>query len=248
MNYAYPDLARRGLGNMLFTWAQAVAYCHRTGARMIAPRWASLMRIGPWLRGERYKRYYGRNFTNKGYVWGWRRWLGNVMVFRGMDGFFDPFLTEQGIVRDELWRIVNPRLVEDIRRMENEGPFIGVHIRRGDFKAAGLCTADEWYLQAIRAALEMYGRKNALIRVFSDGYPEEVAFIARAFPEVRVVIMPKAPAIQDVLSLSKAEIAVCSPRSTFSMWAVFLGQMPSVWSKDSEVPRLYCGDDCTVLV
>lgn len=243
MNYAYPDLARRGLGNMLFAWAQAVAYCHRTGARMIAPHWASVMRIGPWLRGERYKRYYGRSFTNRGYAGIWHRWLPGVKVFRGMDGFFEPFINEQDVVKDELWRNVNPQIASAVERVASEGSFIGVHIRRGDFKTAGLCTPDEWYVQAIKLAVETIGCENPLIRVFSDGYPEEVAFIARAFPAARVVVMPKAPAIQDILLLSKSKIAVCTPGSTFSMWAVFLGQMPSIWKKDCGLPQVYVGEE-----
>lgn len=228
---------------MLFTWAQAVSYCHRTGAKMIAPHWASMMRIGPWLRGERYKRYYGRSFTNCGYARSWHRWLPGVKVFRGMDGFFAPFINDQEVVKNELWRIVNPQIVSEVERVTSEGGFIGVHIRRGDFKTAGLCTPDEWYVRAIELAVGTFNCENPLIRVFSDGYPEEVAFIARAFPAARVVVMPKAPAIQDILLLSKSKIAVCSPGSTFSMWAVFLGQMPSLWKKGCELPRVYVGEE-----
>lgn len=245
MNYAYPDLARRGLGNMLFTWAQAVAYCHRTGAMMIAPIWTRISRIGPWLRGERYKRYYGGEFTNGGYASRWHRWFGNVKVFRGMDGFFDPFIDEQRYIRDELWRIVSHRISNQVMKVVAEGPFIGVHIRRGDFSSTGLATGNEWYISAIAKALES-GKSIKTIRIFTDGYPDEVAFVAHAFPDLHVVVMPKAPAIQDILLLSKSTMMVCSPRSTFSMWAVFLGQMPSVWANGFKIPSIYLHEDKTI--
>lgn len=246
MRYAYPVLARRGLGNMLFTWAQAAAYCHRTGAQMIAPVWARISRIGPWLRGERYKRFYGGEFTNAGYAPRWRRWFGDVKVFCGMEGFFDPFIKEQRYIRDELWRIVSRRISDQVMKVADEGPFIGVHIRRGDFSSLGLATGNEWYVSAIAKALEN-DKGVKTIRIFTDGYPEEVAFVAQVFPDLRVIVMPKAPAIQDILLLSMSAKMVCSPRSTFSMWAVFLGQMPSVWKSGESVPRLYSDADRMVV-
>ena len=246
--YGYPILPRRGLCNMLFTWARAVVYCHQHNAKMIAPLWARITRVGPWLRGERYKRYYGGELTNVGYVTGFKRWWilhflkSSVAEFSGMDGFFEPFLADQHIVKKELLRIVNPIIRQAVQDIANSEPYIAVHIRRGDFRNAGLITPDEWYITAIDAALGC-ADKNMTIRVFTDGYPDEVSFVTRAYSNNNVIVMPNAPAIQDLLAMSNARVIVCSAESTFSMWAVFLGQKPSVWKKGIVVPRLYVGDD-----
>ena len=108
-----------------------------------------------------------------------------------------------------------------------------------------------WYITAIEVALKVVengGRTVCPIRVFTDGYPDEVAFITKAFPDRNVIVMEKAPAIQDVLTMSRAQILVCTADSTFSMWAVFLGQMPSVWRKGSNMPKIYVDTNRNILV
>lgn len=256
MKYVFPNLARRGLCNMLFTWAQAVSHCYHHKAEMIAPIWIKIMRIGPWLRRERYKRFYGGEFTNNGYITGFRRWFllhfqkKNIKIFSGMEGFFDPFLRDQKIIKDELYRIVSPYILSKVKNdfVESDRSVIAVHVRRGDFSKVGLATPDSWFIDAINIALQNVGENKVIIRVFTDGYPEEVMFISKAFPQHKVIVMGKAPAIQDLLMMSKATILVCSSESTFSMWAVFLGQMPSVWKEGSVVPNLYVNKSCALFV
>jgi len=258
MRYVYPKLGRTGLGNMLFPWARAVVCCKRTHARMIAPQWVHLCRIGTWMRKERDKRFYLNQFSESNYVSGVERWAllclcrNRVQFFSGMKGFFDSFITERNVVYNELMRIVNPTIRNEVEKIAKECPYIAVHVRRGDFKVAGILTDDAWYLRAIRTAVsDDVAQGVSTIRVFSDARPDELKFIAEAFPEKEVVFMPSAPAIKDILLLSKSKILVCTPRSTFSMWSVFLGQQPSIW-QDGPVellpPRLYTGENKVVLV
>lgn len=254
MKYAYPKLMRAGLGNKMFQWAQAVAYCHKTGAKMLAPAWAGDFAIGPWLRGERHKRFYGLQFTNKGYIKGLQRLLSilfarDVAVFQDMKGFFEPFLDDQQYVKEELWRILSQGIKTNISSIVKGGKYLAVHIRRGDFSSLGCAFPNDWYVRAIQKALtlnEVSDRK--LIRVFTDGFPDEVEFVAQNFPDEVVKVMPKAPAIQDIVAMSKACALVGSPGSTFSMWAAFLGQMPSIWNKADMPTRLYCLCDKTIFV
>ena len=72
--YVYADLPRTGLCNMLFPWARAVLYARNHSLPLLAPEWVKLGRIGPWLRGERDKRYYFGQFTNEGYIRGLKKW------------------------------------------------------------------------------------------------------------------------------------------------------------------------------
>ncbi|MDP5015756.1 MAG: hypothetical protein NWQ43_00310, partial [Dolichospermum sp.] len=59
-------MPRSGLGNMLLVWARAILFAEFNGLPVLSPNWNEV-RIGPWLRGERTKRYYGNLFINKGY-------------------------------------------------------------------------------------------------------------------------------------------------------------------------------------
>ena len=258
MRYAYPKIERTGLGNMLFPWARAVVYCQHTHTRMIAPKWVHLCRIGTWMRKERDKRFYLNQFSESNYVTGAQRCLllcfcrNRVRVFSGMKGFFDSFITERNVVCDELMRIVNPTIKNEVEKIAKDCPYIAVHVRRGDFKTVGISTDDAWYLRAIKTAVsDKVAQGVNTIRVFSDARPAELEFIAEAFPKKEVIVMPNAPAIEDILLLSRAKILVCTPRSTFSMWSVFLGQQPSIW-QDGPVellpPRLYTDENKTKLV
>lgn len=65
--YGYPEMGRYGLGHSLLAWARCVVWCHKTGAKMVGPRWLRF-RIGPYLRGERDKREYFKLFNNKGLI------------------------------------------------------------------------------------------------------------------------------------------------------------------------------------
>ena len=245
-------MTRRGLCNLLFTWASAESYCHKTGATMIEPNWTSGMRLGPWIRGERYKRYYGGLFDSEGHVAGIRKYAillfckKMVLRFCGMEGFFDPFIDDQPHIKSALWRMTRRNIVLGVEKCLTE-PFVAIHIRRGDFRQAGHVVEDRWFVDATREALRMMGSQsdNILVRVFTDGYPEEVLFLQRAFPSVKIVIQDKASPMFDLLLMSKAKVLVGSAKSTFSMWPVFLGQMPSIWAKDGadSLPRLYYGTE-----
>lgn len=249
--YVYAKMNKAGLCNMLFPWARAVVYAKATGARMIAPKWTDIMRIGPWIRREKYKRYYFNEFSNEGYVsrlYGLRtnpialRLLG-VKVFSGMRQMFGPFLQDWDFVKNELRRITNPVLVANADLI-GKRPFIGVHIRRGDFCLTNKELSDEWYVSAIEMAYEKVGVMP--VKIFSDAEANALSNIADKVRNAE--IMPTAPAMQDLLTLSHARAIVCTADSTFSMWPVFLGQMPSIWSKKATMTRLYVDETTPILV
>ncbi len=266
MIYVYPRLGKSGLGNLLIDWAHAEVFAALHQLPILAPNWTRVTRIGVWMRRERYKRFYGWCFRNSDFVRGLRRqlvlWMyprlsvetaiaGNVtrgvVEFTGMvRHFFDGLVGHRAYICKRLLEIVDPKIVQSSRIAE---PFIGVHLRRGDFCCSKLKTSDAWFVAAIqRACAQPEAAGINVICVFSDEYPERLKFLTRAFGEKRVLIMPKSPAIQDILSLSQAKVLVCSPHSTFSMWGVFLGQMPSVWKTDVPPPPLYEGVSKVVLV
>ena len=74
MIYVYPHftpgidlgfvrLGGPGLGNLLIFYAQAIIYAHEHDCKIIHPTWPSI-KLGPYIRHERDKRFYGDLFTN----------------------------------------------------------------------------------------------------------------------------------------------------------------------------------------
>lgn len=251
--YAYPVVGRTGLGNMLITWARAVVFAKETGAKLIAPAWTNFWRIGPIVRREKDKRLYLGQFTNDGYVKGLSRFLrlvclrhvdehkyngeqNCVVKFSGHEEGMRFVLKHLDIVKSELLRItdstINKRLDELPQR------FIGVHLRLGDFARIGFALDADYYRRAIRRALHVCGMDTPIC-LFSDAKDGQIPYLAAEFPTLE--IMPKAPALQDILSLSRAKVLVATNRSTFSAWAAVLGNMPNYWDKNGEPPSSFLG-------
>lgn len=250
MLYAYPKISKCGLGNMLMTWVRAEIFCHKYGARMLAPQFVRLPSFGAILRGDRYLRLYSGNFdfSKSGYITGLKRlmilmsmnrirerdWNDNcrdaVVVFEGLaDGFVPEIVANREYILSRL-KIITVRSIEESVNTMDKERYIGVHVRRGDFKQAGVMTDNEWYVRAIKRAREIGGRELP-IRIFSDGHLSQLQFVQKAFPNAKIIIMPDAKPLNDIWALSKSTVMVGSSRSSFSMWAVILGQMPSIWAR-----------------
>ena len=249
--YAYPLVGRTGLCNMLFPWARAFVFAHKHKCQIIAPQWTAYNRIGPWLRRERDKRYYMGQFTNKGYVKGLHRWFAlmsnitrrikendwksdeidsGIVVFRGLGNYFDDFAEDAEIVKQELLKIVSPNILQELDKLPAE--FIGVHVRAGDFVSTGQNMPLDYYMRGIEAARELVGAVMPVL-VFSDARQGQLDCLEQLED---VMIMPPAPAIHDVLALSRSSILVGTNHSSFSEWAVFLGNMKRIWSRDGRPP------------
>ena len=63
-------------------------------------------------------------------------------------------------------------------------------------------------------------------KIFSDGSNEELSLILKQKNTERVRF---GSALADLLALSKSHILIGSASSTFSMWASYLGRMPTIW-------------------
>ena len=231
--YVYAQLPRTGLCNMLFPWARAELYARDHSLKILAPQWVKLFRVGPWLRGEMDKRYYFKQFTNRGYINGIERWFAlhfeqsSIVYFRGMGNWFADICGEQKFLASALRKIASDTILRVVDSLPEK--YVGIHVRRGDFSTLGLSKPIEYYIKGLHRAREIAG-ENLPALVFSDGRNEELGDLLQ---EDFVSIMPAGPALQDMLSLSKSTIIVGTDNSTFSGWAAFLGQMPNIWmSKD----------------
>ncbi|MFH7024928.1 MAG: alpha-1,2-fucosyltransferase [Heteroscytonema crispum UTEX LB 1556] len=257
-----PQLPRAGLGNMLLVWARAVLFASINGLPVVAPAWGKFV-IGPYLRGERDKRYYGNLFTNKNYLSRLKYFLVllkkkylhynpalsqielsnleskvgyHLFVFNQSPHWSDYFIDlkeHQPIIKEKLLATINPSVLEEISK--RPAPEIGLHVRMGDFrslkpendftKLGGVRTPFSWFIRVIDAIREIAGY-DVPVTIFSDGYNRELWELLQ-LPKVSRA--SAASALSDILTLSKSKLLITSSGSTFSSWASYLGQCPTIW-------------------
>jgi len=254
----YPQLPRAGLGNMLFVWARAVLFAQLNSIPVIAPNWGTI-KIGPYLRGERDKRDYGSFFSQRYYASKYHYFLRfllrqnisynpaiskidlsnlepNLFIFNSLPHWSDYFIDLK-----EHQLFIKHRLVSSLREsvfksiFSRVAPEIGIHIRMGDFKVlkpgddftqlGNVRTPINWYIGLIYAIREV-AKFNVPVTLFSDGHDEELSELLK-LPNISRP--PLASALSDLLTLSRSKLLITSSGSTFSSWASYLGQCPTIW-------------------
>lgn len=255
MRYVYPHLGGldlgifrirgHGLGNLLFPWARATIAARDHQLVPIEPTWPQL-KPGHFLRGESDYRTYCRLFrTTPNSITGLKKlWLlcrlprlpeialqhpealpkGPFIVqLYGMDQLFKPLLGEHVFIKEKLLEIVLPEHRQGLN--SDLSGQVGLHVRRGDFSKSLRAVPISWYCDVVDALTDNLG-ENVGFSVFSDGSAEELAPLV-AKPNVSVCSFGSS--IADLLALSRCRLLVGTAGSTFSMWAAFLGRMPTVW-------------------
>lgn len=242
-------LGGNGLGNLLFTWARCLSAAHRHDWQMIWPTWFSYKRKN-WRTNPYDVRTYLDLFNpTSDYITGpqkaWqlihRRAIaesseniedGSVVVYRGMNDFFEPFRDDHKLVLRELLAITRDKHLAGWQQ-ENPAP-IAIHVRRGDFitRTDSAETVGRhnsllpmtWYVSALEAVLEKADREVP-VWLFSDGVDEELEALT-SFPNVERVSFGSS--IADMLAIARCRFLIASG-STFSMWGTYLGQVPTLW-------------------
>lgn len=228
-------LGGAGLGNILFPWATAIVYAKDHNLIRIQTTWQNL-KLGTFIRKERDKRMYLDLFSGRDGVSGIKKFLllnfsSKVKIFSDMDELFEPFKHEHNFVKSELLKIINPYHINKANGFDNNS--VAIHIRMGDFETPkdetilrsgrwGYRLPIKWYKSIIEKIREV---SNIPIYIFSDANNEDLQEILELENCKRVHF---GSAISDMLGLSNAKILISSA-STFSMWASFLGQHPTIW-------------------
>lgn len=260
--FAYPRLSTtdllfirlggNGLGNLMLTWARCLSRAERRGWQMVWPTWQSFK-----PKNWRVNPYDHRTYTdlfrpNERYISGWRkpwclarhRWIseeeaengeirpGSVVEFRGMKGFFAPFVQDHELVYQELRRMAGSH--HQSAFSEPDPAPIGIHVRRGDFiqrsndeeirSSHNSLLPLDWYISALQAVRETAGNDVPAF-VFSDGTKQELGELL-ALPHVTRV--DYGSGLGDIFGLSRSRLLIASG-STFSMWGSYLGQVPTIW-------------------
>ncbi|SFF94671.1 hypothetical protein SAMN05518801_10460 [Novosphingobium sp. CF614] len=266
----YFRVAGAGIGNCLITYCHAMMLARRIGARLIEPAWPSL-KLGPLLRGEHSKRFYLGLFRAapsdvsgprkglalaSGLGGSWRdiavpgpataRSNGRLTVVSCRKHIFEPLFPAREDMRRRLLEIAKPRL--PLQRGWGNGDYIAVHVRLGDFAQADPEDPRHGNVNNLRIPLAWYEgvlrRLRAIfpglpVHVFSDGAARELSPLL-AIDGVRM--RREGDDLSDLAALAGARLLVGS-QSTFSRWAAFLGDMPSIWLATEAEGERYCSDD-----
>lgn len=256
MIYCHAVLPRSGLGNRLFPWARCRIFSYVNDIPMLAPRWTQI-KVGPLLRGESDLRFYHNLFKRRPeQIGGMKKiWLllfskklpepedlclykkgvfsGNVIVvFKGEKGYFGKLNGWDQFLMKELLLMTKDRWLNIVYKVPDIP--IGIHVRRGDFTTpvseedfmfkGSLRTPILWFIKSLKVIRENIGFP-AKAFVTSDG---TVAELQELLNLENVFLIRTGSAISDMLILSKAKVLIASGGSTFSAWASFLGQMPTI--------------------
>jgi hypothetical protein len=282
-DYGVIRIAGAGIGNCLYVYFHAVVMAKQVSGRIIAPTWSSV-KIGPLLRMERSLRRYGTMFrAHPDEVHGPMKavrlaslWPGHKRVQLGIgrpvsiapagltivhatEFSFEGLHQHQAMIRDRLLEIL--ATPPDVRPNWGGGDYAAVHIRLGDFlptqpdqiitgRVPNMRISMAWYERVIRRVRSVL--PDLPIHIFSDGREQELAELL-ALSGVKLRREPTD--IADLLALAQAKLLIGS-NSTFSRWAAFLGDMPSIWLKTKYLPEqptsgqtaiLYVADDYDVI-
>jgi hypothetical protein len=268
--YALARIGRAGLGNSLFPWARAELFARQTGARMLAPQWTNV-RFGPYLRREPEKRRYRSFFRAEHHRRGLSRiliaTLGHrlsetqiellsrpgsslrpcVVEFRGLGDMFTSLAGKHEFIRNQLWQMTVAPLRANAQQHGNK--FIAMHVRRGDLTRQGFSqqelrsdvtqyTPISWFVSMARAARREPALHAIPLVVFTDGSPDELGPLLEIDG---VLLHSRQTAITDLWTLTHAQLLFASGFSTFSMWASFLGGMPTIYAPGKIQQRVQSG-------
>ena len=247
-------LGGAGLGNILFPWARSVVFANKHNLVLINTTWRSL-KVGPIFRGELDTRGYSDIFKENN-ISGIKKFLlllfgkrikekdikydqesysirPKILLFSGMKNQMKDIMYDHKIVKQELLNIITKNNMDSIKHFDGNG--ISIHIRMGDFYTPSSeveiregktnCRLPiNWYVSIIKKLRAHIGQEIK-VNVFSDGTDKELQDIVNLSGVKRYYF---GSAIADMIALSKSDILIAS-NSTFSLWASYLGQLPTIW-------------------
>ena len=243
----YADLMRAGMCNRLFPWAYAVIYSELNHTPYHINGWYKTQ-IGPWLRGERVKRFYALYFKDEadlpGYflrrffsknnilynpslVTNWDKAKYHTVIFNSIPNssvYFDELQGYAELLSDRLQAMIAKKIKKQINHLS--APEIGVHIRRGDFSKGSDLEGEQYFIDAIHFIRSEFG-SSLKVTIFTDGFGHEINSILQ-LPDTTIHYGKSD--IEDLILLSKSRYIITSHSSTFSYWAAFLSKAVIVHS------------------
>lgn len=246
---------RGGLGNKIFVWCYGLVFSQRNNCEHHTSKWA-VLHFGPMVRGEQSFRIYLGSFKEDSLVKKVRLKLykaqeEKILYDKDIELLVNDKLTNikytfykvgdnwhtvyhlikpyRDLIKKELYRKLTARVLKKIEG--HKAPWIGVHIRRGDFKppkseegltikSIAIQTSNHYFISVIDR-IRKFVNLNIPVTIFSDGKPKELENIL-SLPNVS---MAKDDLdIVHMLLLSRSKIIVISEGSTFGGWSAYLSE------------------------
>lgn len=222
-----------GLANCMFIAARAYIKASKLSVQYINPSWAKFS-IGPILRGERDKRHYYKIFESKGVsgirklivLWKYfliRQKRSEFLIEEGLGRYFKDLNGYEGLVRN-YFESITPSDIKEIIKNESFENKIAVHVRLGDYPDIWR-TEIAWYKEVIEDINKLRINKYKFY-LFSDGEDAELEELLDLYNVERRFY---GNALADLWAISECNVIIGSD-STFSGWAVFLGQKPCIFA------------------
>lgn len=152
-----------------------------------------------------------------------------LKVFAGEQDRFLQLNGSHEFLRTALREITRPHWLEAADQIQDVA--IGMHVRMGDFVDAQAepnnphrRVPHSWFAESLRTIRSAVGYPIRAI-VVSDGKESE---LGELLDQQDVSLVRTGSAISDLLVLSRSKVLIASAGSSFSAWAAFLGQMPTI--------------------
>lgn len=158
----------------------------------------------------------------------------NIIVkFSGDKGRFKNLNGFDIILKNELFNLTKPKWRNFVNTFESVP--IGINVRLGNdfkkpnslqdhFSCEATQTPVEWFVESLIAVRKMIGY-DAAAYIVTDGKEEQLKSLIKL---PNTFFVRPGCAISDLLILSKSKVLLRSGGSSFSAWASFLGQMPTI--------------------
>lgn len=254
-SYCFVRFPRAGLGNRLIPWARAEVFADLHQVDFVRPQWVQF-KVGPLLRGEPDLRLYAGQFCQRsGTLPTWKRFWPVVQqvdnprfdmepivrdvayLFDDYSLFFSDLVGHNDLIVNRLRQVTRSKVLA--RAEDLVGASLAVHIRLGDFRSIpGAASSIEWYAQTVHELLEAFPQLSPAL-VFSDASDVEIASVL-SHPLVKRVTT--GTALGDLWALSRARVLVASGNSSFSAWASYLSQMPTLYEPGRDLRQFFKHD------
>ena len=260
MKYIYPKYSKIdigfvrfggvGLGNLLSIFARSVIIATENSYQIIWPTWPSI-KVGPWIRREKDKRFYGDLFkSNQSYVTGLKKvkillCAKKYLITNENVNMKWPELPENGVYEYSAFsmrfkdiisyrELLKEKIIEitrDKHKKYLEHDFsseINVHVRLGDFAKPN---AEQEKRERFNTQLPINWYVKAIndIKSVLGNSVRFNIFSDGSDEELKPILeIPQCSrmfwgsAIADILALSQSKVIIASG-SSFSLWARFLG-------------------------
>jgi hypothetical protein len=248
----------KGIGNLLFVWSFALILASSLSAKLVNPTW-SILRPGAFLRGERNRSYFFLFNHLPASITGIKRILlllfskkhhltfgqfphllsssfsrRTIFVVSGRSDFsvdihmFHLLSSYRQLISNNFYRLLHPDTLT--KSHINFTGSITLHVRLGDFKVSNSQTSIHWYITILNQLLNHLSY-HPNIFIFSDGSDSELSPLLALCNTQRVDLDNP---LSELAALSRSSILLAAADSTFSMWASFLGQCPTIWPEHTK--------------